>query len=74
VVPFVVLFTKTETPGIGEPSALDVTVPVIVCAITEALTSMSNKMSLGKRFFILFGFVNRSLSRNKLPENFISLT
>jgi hypothetical protein len=55
----VVLFTNTDTPGKGEPSTPDVTVPVTVCAIAEALDRKSKTMSLGKHFFMCNGFVKR---------------
>ncbi|HEY5919452.1 MAG TPA: hypothetical protein VIU13_18665, partial [Chryseolinea sp.] len=52
-------------PGKGDPSTPDVTLPVTVCAIAEALASKSKTMIFGKHFFICTGFVNRWIRRNK---------
>jgi hypothetical protein len=72
-VPVEVPLTNTEAPGIGAPSVDDVTLPVTVCAMAEALASNSKTMILGRFFFILFGFVNRWFCKKAHYRNNISL-
>jgi hypothetical protein len=56
-VPVVVPLTNTDAPGTADPSALDVTLPVTVCAMAVALPSKSKTMICSKHFFMLLGFV-----------------